>query len=296
MKHIALLEPPVVTSARRPVPTRTPFVLGAALAVATLAAAIPTAFVDGLLLGPAVMQGSARGTAIVMLAVATPLLAAAMAGARGGSRRAALVWLGTVGYLVYNAVMLLLGTPFNALFLVYEAVLGLGIASLVALLTSMDVVGLAAGMRRAPARAVATWIGVVAGGNALVWLRGVVPGMADPANAAFLEDTGLTTFPTYVQDLAFWLPLAGLVAVWLWQQRVWGRVLAAALLVMWWVEAVGVAVDQWMGSHADPASAVATTAGAYLFAVLAVVELVPLGVVLRDGAGWVDRGGKTLST
>jgi hypothetical protein len=38
-----------------------------------------------------------------------------------------------------------------------------------------------------------------------------------------LDGTGLTTMPTYVQDLAFWLPLMGLAAWWLWRRPTSGR-------------------------------------------------------------------------
>ncbi len=260
-------------------------VLGGLLAAVTAAGAAATFFVDGVLLGPAVMQGSARGTALVLLVAGVPLLVAAMVTTRRAgaawARRAFLGWVGVVGYVVYNAVMLLLGTPFNALFLLYEAMLGLGIASLVALLAGLDARRLAAGTDHLPYRAVAAWIGFVVVANTAVWLRGVVPGLADPAHAAFLEGTGLTTLPTYVQDLAFWLPLAGVIAIWLWQGRPWGYVLGTALLVYYLLEGAGVAVDQWFGSHADPSSGVATMGGAYLFAVLTVVGVVPLVAMLR---------------
>lgn len=281
--------PPARTVTTRPVVRPAAFVLSGALAVATTAACVPTFFVDGVLLGPAVMRGSARGTALVLLVLGVPALLGLMAAVRRAgptwARRAFLAWVGTAAYVVYNAVMLVLGTPFNALFLLYEAMLALGIGSLVALLAGLDPTTLAPPRDRAPYRAVGAWIGFVATANALVWLRMVVPALGDPADAAFLRGTGLTTFPTHVQDLAFWLPLALVVAVWLWQRRPWGYVLGSALVVYYVAEAVGVGVDQWMGSSADPASDVATMAGAYLFAVMAVVGVVPLVALLRHPDG-----------
>jgi hypothetical protein len=276
--------------AARPVVRPAATVLTLVLAAVTTAASVPTLLVDGVLLGPAVMNGSARGTALVLLCLGVPaLLGLVVAVHRAGptwARRAFLAWVGTAAYVVYNAVMFVLGTPFNALFLLYEAMLGLGIATLVTLLAGLDPTTLAPARDRAPYRAVAAWVGFVAVGNTLVWLRMVVPALGDPAHAAFLKGTGLTTFPTHVQDLAFWLPLALVVAVWLWQRRAWGYVLGSALVVYYLAEAVGVGADQWMGSRADPASDVATMAGAYLFAVLAVVGVVPVVAMLRhpDGA------------
>ncbi|MFZ0161493.1 MAG: hypothetical protein WAL50_20880 [Kineosporiaceae bacterium] len=255
--------------------------VGAALALVTTIGAAATFFVDGVLRGPAVMQGSARGTALVMLAVAVPALLAGMWLARRGSVRGVLAWLGALGYLIYNAVMLLFGTPFNRLFLFYVAILGLALAGTISLLCGLDVPALAERLREAPARAIAVYVWVIAAANALIWLRVVVPGLGAEGAPAFLDGTGLLTNPIYVQDLAFWLPLAGLSARWLWRRTAWGYVVVGGLLGMWLIEAIGVTSDQWFGHRADPASTVATLGGAYLFAVIAVVNAVAITLFLR---------------
>lgn len=250
-----------------------PYRIGAALAVVAGLCAAATVFWPDVLSGPAVMQGSARGTATVMLFLAVPTLLAGRRWTASGDARAAFVWLGALGYLTYNSVLLVFATPFNALFLLSTTTLGLSIAGLIALLTAVDVPRLAVRASAVPARAIATYLGVIVVGNALVWLKVVVPALGEGEDPAFLAGTGLVTNPIYVQDLAFWLPAAGLAAVWLWQSRPWGRVLAGGQLCMWVLEAIGVAVDQWWGSSADPASTVATRGGAYLFIVLAVIGL-----------------------
>ena len=67
-------------------------------------------------------------------------------------------------------------------------------------------------------------MGSVAVLNALAWLAGVIPGLFSDS-PAFLKGTGLTTMPTYVQDLAFWLPLMAVSAVLLWHRQAWGYLL-----------------------------------------------------------------------
>jgi hypothetical protein len=67
---------------------------------------------------------------------------------------------------------------------------------------------------------------------------------------------GVATNPVFVQDLAIWLPAATAVALGLWNRRPWGPLLAGATLVFWFMESVAIAVDQWFGSTADPASTV----------------------------------------
>jgi hypothetical protein len=57
------------------------------------------------------MNGSARGTGLVVLVLSVPVLLGAMAWAARGSVRAQVVWLGAIGHLLYNAVMFLFGGP-----------------------------------------------------------------------------------------------------------------------------------------------------------------------------------------
>lgn len=242
------------------------------LVVATVVAAGATVLDPGLLHGTAVMNGSARGTALVMLVGGAPLLVAGVLLAQRGSVRALALWIGAVAYLAYNGVMLLFGTPFNAMFLAYDAVLGLSIWTAITLLHRVDADAYAARVvPGARVRTVSVFVWVVVVLNTLAWLGSIVPALAAEWPPAFLVGTGLTTFPTYVQDLAFWLPLFAVAAWWLWSGRAWGLVLVPGLLLYFALEGVGVAVDQVWGHLADPASTVVAPALAPAFVVVAVV-------------------------
>jgi hypothetical protein len=254
--------------------------------VLTVAAAGVTAVAAGLTLlapdvlqGEAVMDGAARGTSLALLCAVPVLLLAAWVRRRGVAQ-AGPVWLGLAFFVVYNAVMLLFGTPFNRLFLLYVAMLSLGLATAWALLSCNDAEQLASRLERAPRRAVSGYLLLVASLNAIVWLRGVVAGMSTPAEPTFLAGTGLPTSPLYVQDLAVWLPLATVAAVWLWRGEARGYRLSAAVLVLWVAESCAVISDQWFGYRADPTTIQASPAGMAVFAVLAVVGLVPLLLLL----------------
>jgi len=100
-----------------------------------------------------------------------------------------------------------------------------------------------------------------------------------------LRGTGLPTNPVYVQDLALWLPLIAVAAAWLWRRRPWGYVLIGGSLVMWILESACVAVDQWYGHAADPASPVASAALTPAFGLLALIGLVPAYYLLRSLPG-----------
>jgi hypothetical protein len=265
--------------------------LCAALAAVVVVAAVPTFFVDGILNGTPVMNGSARGTALSMFALALPVLAVGLITSTRGSIRGRAALIGALAYLTYNATLLVYATPFNQLFLAYVALLGLSLWSLVSALLDPRPI-MAPSSRVVPARGIAAFILTVVALNALAWLRFVVPDLnQDPPG--FLDGTGLTTNPIYVQDLAVWLPALAIVAVLLWQRRPSGVFLAGAALVFWVIEAIGVAVDQWFGHRADPASDVATLGGVVLFVVLAAVTMVPLVLWLRAVPAGPGDGGQS---
>jgi hypothetical protein len=260
--------------------------LSALLAATAVVTCLLTFLVPGVLRGTAVMNGSARGTALVMLLLGVPVLAVSMRMAWAGSARAVLCWLGAVGFVLYNSVMFLFASPFNRLFLLDVAMLALAGWSAGLLVWQTDVAEL--GRRftsRAPVRAVAFYVWVVVALNTLAWLGRIVPALASGGPAGFLRGTGLPTSPGYIQDLALWLPLIAVAAAWLWQRRAWGFMLIGAALVMWVLESAGIAVDQWYGHVADPASPVASAAFTPAFGALALAGLVPAYYLFRSLPG-----------
>lgn len=256
---------------------RSTYWLSGALALATAAAAAATFFIPGVLRGPAVMNGSARGTALVVLVVAIPALLLSMRAAAAGSVRALIVWLGAIAYIAYQAVLFTFETPFNQLFLLYLAMFSLSFWSVFTVLRQLDLESLPARFSsKLPVRGLATYALIIVVLNALAWLRNVVPGVLSSTPPTWLDGTGTTTNAIYVQDLAFWLPLTAVAAVWLWRRRPWGYLLVGSILTYWVMESVGVAVDQWFGHFADPSSTVVSVVMVPAFGVLALVGLIPL--------------------
>jgi hypothetical protein len=266
--------------------TTTTFRTARLLAVVTgllaMASGAWTAADPGLLHGPEAMQGSARGTALVLALLAVPVLAVSLWQATRGAGWALLTWAGALLYVLYNAVLLLFLTPFNTAFLVYVAMLGTGLWALGYLAAARPLWRVATAVAdRAPVRAVAVYVWVVVALNALAWLAKVVPALGGPYPAPLLAGTGLSTNAIYVQDLAVWLPLAAVAAWWLSRRDARGAAVVGPLLGLWVIEGVSVAVDQWMGASADPGSTVVSTSMVAPFLVIAVIGLVPLLAVLR---------------
>jgi hypothetical protein len=99
--------------------------LSAALGLAAAASSLLTFTVPAALRGTAVMNGSARGTALVVLLAGVPALACSMLLAARGSAAAVITWLGAAGFLLYNSLMFVFATPANRLFPLYLAMLAL---------------------------------------------------------------------------------------------------------------------------------------------------------------------------
>lgn len=257
--------------------------MSAALIVAASAAAGLTVAYPSLLTGVAGANGNLRGTAVVVLAVGAPVLTAAIVGSARGSARAFVVWLGTLGYLLYQAVLLCFATPFNNLFLFYVAYLSLSVWSIVLLLRDTDLAAFGLCLSpKVPIRYIAGYALVVVVLNTAAWMVGILPAVFSNEPRAFLHETGLLTNPVYIQDLAIWLPLLATAAVAAWRHRVWGQLITAAMLTLLVMESISISVDQWFGSNADPASSASSRAMVPVFAAVALITAVPLVSFLRN--------------
>ena len=122
-----------------------------------------------------------------------------------GSHRAALVWLGTLLYLVYAYIVYSMAVHFNELFLVYVAALGL---SSYAVMGSVDRLRaenphIARPSTRRVAGYTSITIGVLFG---LLWLSELVPATLSGEVPRSVMDAGLWVNPIHVIDLAVLLP------------------------------------------------------------------------------------------
>jgi hypothetical protein len=240
-----------------------------------------TFFLPDVLQGPPVTDGNARGTALVMLALAAPVLLASIWMEHRGWRRARFTWLGALFYFAYNAFLLLFLTPFNSLFLMTIATESLALFSIFALVSAARGFPTEPEAERIPARGLAVFIWAIVVLNTLAWLQVVVPAVFSDDPGSFLVGLGVATNAIYVQDLTVWLPLMAVAAWWMWQRRPLGIFLTGSWLAFGFIEGIGIAVDQWFGHQADPLSTHASTEVIPLMIGLAVINLAGLYFYLR---------------
>jgi hypothetical protein len=267
-------------------------VLSGLLLVASTVACVSALAMPDLIHGPAVMVGSMRGTAGVMLVLAIPMLLIAMGTMGEGRLPAAVGWIAGLVFLTYQAWMFLFAVPFNGLFLVYVAMLAFGFWAILALLSRLAPARLVAAPPRMPVRLLAGWMVASSAAFYALWLRNVVPASFDSDAPAFLDGTGMVTATNYVLDMAFFLPLTLVAAVALWRRTAWGVVVGGAMLVVLVLESIAIAVDQWVGAAADPQSPIASAAMTPVFAAVAVIGAVMVGLWYRGATGAPERTGR----
>ena len=257
------------------------YALSIALSVVGGVAAALTLFLPDVLTGPPVTNGNARGTALVMLALVTPVLVFSIWWERRGSWRARFLWLGSLFYLGYNAFLLLFLTPFNSLFPLYVVTQSLALFSIFALVIAGRDVPTENQVDRMPVRGLAVFVWAIVAFNALAWLQVVVPAVFSAQPTSFLDGLGVATNAIYVQDFVVWLPLMTLAGWWMWNRRPLGVLLTGSWLAFGILEGIGIAVDQWFGHQADPASPHASFEVIPMMIGLAVVNLIGLYFYLR---------------
>ncbi|HYM85081.1 MAG TPA: hypothetical protein VEY67_13130 [Candidatus Dormibacteraeota bacterium] len=275
---------------------RAPWVLSGLLLVVTALATISALAMPEILHGPAVMIGSMRGTALIVLVIAIPLLLLAIGTVRSGGVLPMAAWIGSVAFIAYQGWMFLFGLPFNGLFLVYVAMFAFAFWALVALLVRVPAEGYASSFAPTlPARPLAGWMIASCLAFYALWLKNVVPALSDSASPAFLQGTGMVTATNYVLDMALFLPFTIVVAVSFWRRSPWGLLVGGAMLLMLVLESLAIAADQWFGAVADPASPVASAAATPMFIVIAGIGAAAFGLWYR-GTLRVPAGRTTPAT
>ncbi len=165
------------------------------------------------------------GNDLVTLLIAVPLLIGAMWSASRGSIRGRLVWLGVLGYAVYNYTYYVLGAALNVFFAIYVATFVVAIASLIIGLVGTDATSVAKAFSvRTPARILGGYYVFVATSLSVVWLGTwaayVFAGRPTPVETeAFHLVAAL--------DMTLMVPALVTGGVLLWHRRPWGYLIAA---------------------------------------------------------------------
>ena len=208
------------------------YVLSAIIAILTIVASAGGLFLSDLYRDNLLVTAGWFGNDLVTLAVAAPMLIAALILSMRGSQRAQLVWLGMLDYTLYNYAFYLFGAAFNRFFLIYVALFTLSIFALIFGLAKLDVNAIS---QKFHARTSVRWISgfmlFVALGLTGVYVAQSLGFVATGQLPDIVVKSGHPTSVVFALDLSLVVPFFVLGAIWLWQRRPWGYVLAAIVNV-----------------------------------------------------------------
>lgn len=171
-----------------------------------------------------------RGQDLVTL-LALPAFGAALVRVWRGSQRATLIWLGVLGYLFYTYAGAAVGYFFAEFTLLYIVLFSLTVFALAAAASGLDTQAIAAAFDPAtPRRVVAGFLALIGLFLAALWLGQIGAFLASGVLPAGVVAASGGPYFVYAFDLGLILPLTAIGAVWIWQRRPWGYVLASYIL------------------------------------------------------------------
>jgi hypothetical protein len=187
---------------------------------------------DGIYGYDSIFKGAAnRGSDVVTLGIAIPLLMATLVRYRRGSMGASLLLLGTLVWFLYVSVSLAFGTAYNEFYLAYVALFAASLLAVVLLFQAINGANLASHVSSSmPHRVPGIFMlisGVVTFG---IWLQPLVSALIEGEPPMLLD--GSTTMVTDTLDLGVIVPAAILSGVLILRRRTVGYILAFSLLVM----------------------------------------------------------------
>ena len=201
------------------------------IALLTALAAAGGLFIDDLYRDPETLIPIIRGQDLITLFVA-PLLVFTALEAHSGSTRGLLAYIGLLGYVLYTYTGAAFAYSFNALILVYIALFSLSIFTLVGVLVKLN----AEQVREhfdatVPRKPIVVFLLMIVFALGIGELAQIIAFYTTGELPQAMQDIGATTYFVYVMDLGLIVPLSLLAAIWLWQDRAWGYVLAASMLI-----------------------------------------------------------------
>ncbi len=144
---------------------------------------------------------------IANLAIVTPLWLILAVLALRGSLRAYLLWLGVMMFTVYNYVIYTFSVPFGPLFLLWVAVFGMSLYSLIGGSVTIDHKSVELSYKSRRAVLVAAWFLIITAILfGFLWLSEDVPALLSNSKPQSLIDINLPTNPVHILDLSFFLP------------------------------------------------------------------------------------------
>ncbi len=172
------------------------------------------------------------GNDLATLFIAVPLMLYSMRLVLKKSTKGHLIWMGTIGYMVYNYLFYLYGTVFNKFFLLYVVLLVASIYALIFALLGTDVNSIAEKfgnkVKRRLVGGYMVFFGTLLGG---IWIAFSLNYVVSGKLPQSLIDQGTNTNVVFATDLSVLIPAILISAIYLFKNKAIGYILSTVVLV-----------------------------------------------------------------
>jgi len=214
---------------------------------------------------------------LVTVVLGLPLLAISFWLARRGSLHGQLLLAGTLGFILYTYITMAFGAQYNALFLVYVALVSLSLFAFVLVMMSFDLQTLPMHFSdKLPRGWIAGLLFFAAAFLSLAWLGRIAATFA-PGAVPALENT--TSMFIQVMDLGLIVPVCLLSGILLLRRQPWGYLLASIGLMKFLT--MGTAVSLMALNMARVGVAVSVVE-VVVFPAITLANLVMVGLLLKN--------------
>jgi hypothetical protein len=175
-------------------------------------------------------QAVAQDIANLLIVAPAWLILAALA--LRGSLRAYLSWLGVLTFTVYNYVIYTFSIPFGPLFLLWVAVFGISLYTLIGGITAVHHNAVKSYFTNSRVIKVGAWFLIITAILfGFLWLSEDIPALLSGTRPQSLADMALPTNPVHILDLAFFLPGVLLIGVLLLKRKPLAYTLAPSAII-----------------------------------------------------------------
>jgi len=206
-------------------------VISSAIAVLMVVASLAGLLADDLYRDGAWAREALRGGDLTTLVLVVPILIWAVLLSRRGSMRGRVIWLGTLGYGVYNYAYYVFGAAFNDMFLVHVALLSLSIWATALLATNIDLASTGRGFRLdGVTRGVGGFLVIVGSVLGGLWVALAIRFALTGELMADVPEDGVHL--VFGIDLSLLVPALIVAGVVLWRRTTLGVVFGSAMIVL----------------------------------------------------------------
>ena len=211
---------------------RTAYILSILVVILMTVASAGGLSLEGLYRDNLWTSSQLRGSDLVRLIIAVPLLIGALVFTQRGSRRALLIWFGLLWMTVYDYAFFVFGAAFNEFFLIYVALFALSMLALLFALPKVDAQSIKREFKAAtPVKWISAYMPFIAVFLGGMWIAQSLSFVTSGIVPQSIQNSGHPTGVVYALDLSLLVPGMVLGAIWLWQRRPWGYVLGAMMMV-----------------------------------------------------------------